>query len=225
MIAAIKYLFYTELLLSLRRSQEWLYPLGFFIIVISLFPLAFTSDPAFLKKYFPGCIWIAALLASLLSLENLFLREIDDGSLDQVLLSSLSPTIVFTIKIVTKWLVTELPLIISTPLLAFLFHLNLYPTLTLCISLLLGTPILILLGCFGAALTIGLKQQGVLLGFLILPLSTPVLIFGVTIVQYSQMGVPMIGAVAFLAGLCLLAITLLPLTISATLRIGLDDAG
>jgi len=223
MIKAIQYLFYTELLLSLRRSQEWLYPIGFFIIVICLFPLAFTPDPIFLQQYFPGCIWIAALLASLLSLENLFLRDVDDGSLDQILLSHISPTLIFLIKILTKWLVTVLPLILLTPILALLFQLSLYSTLALCISLLLGTPILILLGCFGVALTIGLKQQGVLLGFLILPLSIPVLIFGVNIVQYSQMGLPIAGSVAFLAGICLLTITFLPVTISATLRMGLDD--
>jgi heme exporter protein B len=223
MLNAIWFIFCTELRLLLRRSQEWLYPLGFFVIVISLFPLAFTPDPAFLQKYMPGCIWIAALLASLLSIEHVFFTEMEDGNLEQLLLSQIPLTLLMLMKLAAQWIVTELPLILLTPLLGLLFHLPAAVVLALCSSLLLGTPILILIGSLGVALTLGLRQQGVLLGLLILPLVTPVLIFGVTISQSSQEGFSVAGPLAFLAGLSLFAITLIPWAIAATLRVSVDD--
>jgi len=125
-------------------------------------------------------------------------------------------------KLAARWLATELPLIILTPLLGLMFHLSIFTISALSISLLLGTPILILLGSLGAALTLGLRQQGVLLGLLILPLALPVLIFGVTITTQAGTGLAIAGPLAFLAGLLILAITLLPWTIAATLRISLD---
>lgn len=223
MLKVAYYLFYMELILLLRHSQEWLYPLGFFIIIISLFPLAFTPDPVFLQKYVPGCIWIAALLANLLATENIFLSDIEDGYIEQILLSPVPLPVIVLIKLSAQWLATELPLILLTPLIGILFHLSITTTIALCLSLLVGTPILILLGGFGAALILGLKQQGVLLALLILPLVTPVLIFGVNIVQQSQAGLSLAGSLAFLTGLSILAITLLPLAISAALRISMDD--
>lgn len=223
MIKAAFYVFYTELILLLRRSQEWLYPLAFFLIVISLFPLAFTPDPAFLKKYVPGCVWIAALLASLLSVEHIFSTDLEDGHLEQILLSDLPLTAYLLTKLCAQWLVTELPLILITPLIAVMFHLPAFTTIALSLSLLLGTPILTLMGGIGVALTLGLRQQGVLLGLMLLPLVTPVLIFGVNIVQQAQAGISIAGPLSFLAGLTTFAITLIPFTIAATLRISLDD--
>lgn len=223
MLKAVWFVFYTELILLLRRSQEWLYPLGFFIIVISLFPLALTPDPVFLQKFVPGCIWIAALLASLLSIENVFFTDIEDGNLEQLLLSHTPLSLLVLAKLCAQWIVTELPLVILTPLLGVLFHLSMKAILALCLSLLLGTPILTFIGSLGVALTLGLRQQGVLLGLLILPLVTPVLIFGVNIVQQSQSGFSIVGPLAFLGGLFVLAITLLPWVIAASLRISVDD--
>jgi heme exporter protein B len=223
MMKAIWFIFYTEMVLLLRRSQEWLYPLGFFVIVISLFPLAFTPDPAFLQKYIPGCIWIAALLASLLAIEHVFYRDVEDGNMEQLLLSQTPLTLLVMAKLCAQWIVTALPLILLTPMLSLLFHLPLYTMMTLCLSLLLGTPILTLVGSLGAALTLGLRQQGVLLGLLMLPLVTPVLIFGVNIVQRGQSGFAIAGPLAFLAGLAVLAVTLLPWAIGAALRVGFDD--
>lgn len=223
MLKIISAIFRTEFILLLRRSQEWLYPLGFFVIIISLFPLAFTPDPAFLQKYIPGCIWIAALLASLLSVENVFVTEMEDGNLEQLLLSQRPLSIFIIAKVSAQWLVTELPLILLTPVLALMFHLSLTTTIALCLSLLLGTPILTLLGCLGVALTLGLRQQGVLLGLLLLPLVTPVLIFGVSVTQQAQAGFSLAGPLAFLAGLFILSLTLLPPTIAATLRISMDE--
>lgn len=223
MLKAAWFVFQIELLLLLRRSHEWLYPLGFFVIVISLFPLAFTPDPQFLQKFVPGFMWIAALLASLLSIENVFFTDVEDGNIEQLLLSQIPLTLLVLAKLSAQWLVSELPLILLTPLLGSLFHLTLPTMLALSLSLLLGTPILVLIGSLGVALTLGLRQQGVLLGLLILPLVTPVLIFGVNIVQQAQAGFSIIGPLAFLGGLCAFAITLLPWAIAATLRISLDD--
>jgi heme exporter protein B len=216
-------IFYAELILLWRRSQEWLYPLGFFVIVVSLFPLTFTPDPSFLQKYIPGCIWIAALFASILSIESVFLSDLEEGYLEQLMLSPVPLTLSLLAKLSAQWLATQLPLILLTPMLAVFFNLSLATTFALCISLLFGTPILTLLGSLGAALTLGLRQQGVLLGLLILPLVTPVLIMGVNITQQAQAALSIAGPLAFLAGLSVLAITFLPWTIAATLRISLDD--
>lgn len=216
-------IFYAELILLWRRSQEWVYPLAFFIIVISLFPLAFTPDPAFLQKYIPGCIWIAALFASILSIENIFYTDLEEGYMEQLMLSQVPLTISLLAKFSAQWLATQLPLILLIPLLSIFFHLSLVTTLAICFSLLVGTPILILLGSLGVALTLGLRQQGVLLGLLVLPLVTPVLIVGVNIAQQAQAGLSFMGPLAFLTGLSVLAITLLPWTIATTLRVSMDD--
>lgn len=223
MLKTMGFIFYMELVLLLRRSQEWLYPLSFFVIVISLFPMAFTPDPVFLQKYIPGCIWIAALLASLLSVENMFAAELEDGNMDQLLLTQTPLALLMLAKMSAQWLVTQLPLILLTPILGTMFHLSLSTVLLLSVSLLLGTPILTLIGSLCVALTLGLRQQGVLLGLLILPLVTPVLIFGVNLVQQSQGGLAITGPLAFLAGLSVFTITLLPWAIAATLRVSIDD--
>lgn len=223
MLKSICFVFYIEFILLLRRSHEWLYPLGFFVIVMSLFPLAFLPDPIFLQKFMPGCVWIAALFASLLSIKNIFFTDKEDGNLEQLLLSQLPLSFIILAKLCAQWLVTELPLVILTPLLGWLFHLPISTLLALSVSLLLGTPILTLIGSFGVALTLGLRQQGALLGLLILPLVTPVLIFGVNIVQQSQAGFSVAGPLAFLAGFSVFAITLLPWAIAATLRVSMDD--
>ncbi|EKD71707.1 MAG: Heme exporter protein CcmB [uncultured bacterium] len=223
MLTTMWYVFRIEMLLLLRRSQEWLYPITFFLIVITLFPLAFTPDPIFLQKYLAGCVWIAALLASLLAIENIFYTDLEDGHLEQLLLSQPSLTSLMISKLIAQWIMTELPMILLTPIIGLLFHLSFVSTFTLMLALLLGTPILTLIGCFSVALTLGLRQQGVLLGLLMLPLVTPVLIFGVMISQQAQAGLNVSGPIAFLAGLCVLAITLLPWVIAVTLRMSVDE--
>jgi heme exporter protein B len=223
MLNTFWFVFKSELMLLLRRSQEWLYPTGFFVIVISLFPLALTPDPAFLQKCIPGCIWIAALLASLLSVQNIFFTDLEDGNIEQLLLGQTPLTLLILAKLGAQWIVTQLPLIFLTPLLGVMFHLSANVILALCVSLIIGTPILTLLGSLGVALTLGLRQQGVLLGLIFLPLVTPVLIFGVNIVQQTQAGFSISGPLAFLAGLSLLSVTLVPAAIAAALRVSMDD--
>jgi heme exporter protein B len=223
MLKALRFIFYAEMILLLRRSQEWLYPLAFFLIVISLFPLTLTPDPLFLQKFIPGCIWIAALFASLLSMENIFFADKEDGHLEQLLLGEIPLMAILFAKLCAQWLITLFPLILLTPFIGILFHLSAQVSALLFLSLLLGTPILTLMECLCVALTLGLRQQGVLLGLLLLPLITPVLIFGINIITQYQAGLSIKGPLTFLAGLCVLAITLLPPTIAMTLRITLDD--
>lgn len=223
MLTTLRSIFYFEWTLLLRRSQEWLYPLGFFAIVITLFPLAFTPDPVFLQKYVPGCIWIAALLASMLSVEHLFAADIEEAYLEQMVLSQLPLSLLLLTKLAAQWLTTQLPLILLTPIIGILFHLPFSTVWTLCLGLLLGTPVLMLTGCLGTVLTLGLRQQGVLLSLLMLPLVVPILIFGVSIVQQSQAGLSITGPLSFLAGIFFLSITLLPVTIAATIKISLDN--
>jgi heme exporter protein B len=220
MLKSLWLLFYIELILRLRRLQESLYPLGFFLIVITLFPLAFTPDPQFLQQFIPGGIWIAALLASLLSIETIFVADREDGHLEQILLSQLPLTFVLLTKLTAQWVTTQLPLILLVPLLGLLFHLPGMTVFLLSCSLLLGTPILTLIGSMSVALTLGLRQQGVLLGLIMLPLVMPVLIVGVSIVQQAQAGFSVLGPLSFLAGLSVFAITLLPWAIACTLRVG-----
>lgn len=215
--------FRTECLLLWRRSQTWLYPLCFFAIVISLFPLAFTPDPSFLQKYVPGCVWIAALLAGLLSVENIFFADLEDGYLEQLLLSDSPLTAVIFMKMSAQWVIVQLPLVVLTPILGLMFDLPLNAIAALCVSLLIGTPTLLMIGALAAALTIGLRQQGMLLGLLILPLVTPILIFGVNITQQAQAGFSITAPLAFLSGISLLAVILVPWGIAAALKISLDE--
>lgn len=223
MLSTIITLLKSECLLLWRRAHEWLYPIAFFVMVLLLFPLAFSPDPVFLTHYLPGCVWIAALLGSLLSIETIFYTDIEDGLLEQLLISETPFAMILLAKLAAQWVLTELPLILLMPVIGVMFGVSFKVVGLLMVSLLLGTPILTCIGCFGVALTIGLKQQGALLGLLILPLSIPVLIFGVNIVQQAALNLQTLGPIAFLAGLCVLAIVLLPVAIAETIRIGVGD--
>lgn len=218
MLKAAWFVLYTELLLLIRRSQDWLYPVGFFVMIVSLFPMAFSPDPVFLQKYLPGCIWIAALLSSLLAIQTLFLSDMEEGYLEQVLLSELPLSLFVISKLTAHWIATTLPLILLTPVLGVLFHVSGNIIWLLSLSLLIGTPILLLLGAFSVSLTLGLRQQGILLGILMLPLVVPVLIFGVNISQLAQAQFSVLGPLLFLSGLSVLSITFLPYIIAVTIR-------
>ena len=212
-----------ELILLLRRSQEWLYALSFFLIVMSLFPIAFSPDPLLLQKLIPGCLWIAVLFANLLSIQTIFFTDMEEGCLEQYFLSPFSFTLIIFAKLCAQWFVTSLPLILMTPLLGWLFGLSFSINLILMTTLLLGTPIISLLSSLVVALTMGLRQQGVMLSLIVLPLLTPVLIFGVNIVQQFAAGFLVRGALAFLAGILFLSLTTLPWTIAMTLKLALED--
>jgi len=223
MLTHLCFILQIELLQKWRHPQEWLHPLAFFLMLIVLFPLTLTTDPHFLSLFFPGYLWTSALLASLLSIQTVFSSEMEEGHIEQLFFSEVPLPIILIIKLVIHWLITQLPLIMLTPLLGWLFHLSTTSIAVLCISLLLGTPILTFTSSAGVALTIGLKQQGVLLSLLILPLLIPILLFGINIVKQSEQGISILGSCAALAGIALLAVTLLPFAMTAALRFSLDE--
>ncbi len=210
-----------DLLLSLRRRSEFSNPLFFYVIVVSLFPLAISPAPKTLQMIAPGVIWVAALLATLLALEHLFRSDYDDGSLEQLVLSPHPLAALVFAKVVAHWLVTGLPLLLLTPMLAMFLHLSAQQTSILLLTLFLGTPTLSLLGAVGAALTVGLRNRGLLLALLILPLYIPVLIFAVASVVNAGVGVVVTGQLAVLGALCVLALCLTPVTTAAALKVTL----
>lgn len=211
-----------DLTLSFRNRGELLNPLLFFIIVVSLFPLAVSPEKAVLSQMAAGVIWVAALLATLLSIERLFRSDFEDGTLEQLLLSPQPMAILVLAKVLAHWLVSGLPLIIVSPLLAMLLHLSSDNVGVLMLSLLLGTPVLSLLGAIGVALTVALRKGGMLLTLLVLPLYTPVLIFGANVVQAASQGMDISGQIMLMSAILILALFLAPIAIGAALRISVS---
>lgn len=211
-----------DLLLAFRQRSDIITPLVFFIIVASLFPLGVGPEPETLRTIAPGVIWVAALLATLLSLQRLFGHELYDGTLEQLLLSPQSASLLVSAKVFTHWLTTGLPLVIISPLLGIQLGLSEEAIKMTVISLLLGTPILSLIGAIGAALTLGLRGGGVLVALLILPLYIPVLIFASSAVVASAAGYPTDAQLSLLAAYLCVGLVLAPWVCAASLRISLD---
>ena len=219
---------FTQLLLRearllCRRPAELLNPLVFFGIVVALFPLAVGPESKLLETLSPGLVWVAALLAVLLSLDGLFRSDFEDGSLEQWVLSPHPLPLLVLAKVLAHWLFSGLALVQLAPLLALMLGLPARCLPVLLISLLLGTPILSLLGAVGAALTVGLKRGGLLLALLILPLYIPVLILGSGALQSALQGLPTAGHLLWLASLTALAVTLTPFAIAAGLKISVGE--
>jgi heme exporter protein B len=211
-----------DLLLALRRKSEMLMTLFFFVIVASLFPLGIGADPGLLRKIAPGVLWVGALLASMLSLNRMFAQDYADGTLEQMALSP-EPLALFAVaKVFAHWLVSGLPLVLIAPVLGLQFDLD-EPTLgVLVLSLLLGTPLLSLVGAIGAALTLGVRGGGLLVSLLTLPLYIPALIFGAGAVEAHVAGLGAGGNLSLLAALLVLAAFFSPLATTAALRIALE---
>lgn len=210
-----------DLLLFFRRRAEVVNPLLFFIIVVTLVPLGVGPEKTTLQVMAPGVIWVAALLAAMLSLEGIFRSDFDDGSLEQVVLSPHPLSVLVLAKVLAHWLVSGLPLVLLGPLLGASLFLPGQAMGTLVLSLLLGTPVLSLVGAIGVALTIGVRRGGVLLSLLVLPLYVPVLIFGASAVGSAAAGLPVDGPLALLGALLVLALTLAPAAAAAALRISI----
>lgn len=210
-----------DLTLAFRHRGEMANPLLFFVLVVSLFPLAIGPDPRVLQSLAPGVIWVAALLAAMLSLEGMFRSDFDDGALEQMLLSACPPALLVLAKVIAHWLVTGLPLLALAPLLGVLLHLPAAAMPTLVFTLLLGTPVLSLVGAIGVALTIGVRRGGLLLSLLILPLYVPVLIFAASAVGDAAHGFAVGAQLMFLGAMLALALTLAPIATGAALRISL----
>lgn len=211
-----------DLTLAWRRRADVLSTLFFFVIVVSLFPLGIGPETQLLRLIAPGVVWVAALLASMLSLSRLFASDYEDGSLEQLLLTPQPLYLVVLGKILALWIVSGVPLALISPLLGLQFGLSTDTLVVLVVSLLLGTPALALIGAIGAALTLGLRGGGVLISLLVLPLYIPVLIFGAGAVDASIMGSSSQGSLSLLAAMLVLALVFSPWATAAALRISLE---
>jgi heme exporter protein B len=211
-----------DLMLAWRRRADVLSTLFFFIIVASLFPLGIGPETTLLRTIAPGVVWVAALLASMLSLGRVFANDYQDGTLEQMLLTPQPLYLVVVGKVLAQWLVSEVPLVLIAPLIGVQFDLAPDALFILFISLLLGTPILSLIGSIGAALTLGLRGGGVLISLLILPLYIPVLIFGAGAVDASITGMSPQANLYLLAAFLVVSLVFAPWATSAALRISLE---
>ena len=211
-----------DLLVTIRNPSDMLNPLAFFVIVISLFPLGVGPGKDVLSQIAPGVIWVAALLATLLSMDAMFRSDYDDGSLEQMAVSKEPLYTIVGGKILSHWLLTGLPLTLLSPVLAGMLFVNSSGMGAVVLSLLVGTPILSLLGSIGAGLTVGLRKGGVLIAILILPLYIPVLILGTTMVQAGMMHQPYTGHILWLSAILALSLGLAPIATSASVRISLS---
>jgi heme exporter protein B len=211
-----------DLLLVMRRKSEVLTILFFCVIVTSLFPLGIGADTALLRKIAPGVIWVTALLSTMLGLQRLFATDFADGTLEQMALSPAPLVLLVGGKIVAHWLVCGLPLALLAPVIGIQFDLDASTLGTVILTLLIGTPILSLIGSIGAALTLGVRGGGVLLSLVILPLYIPVLIFGAGAVYAQSVGLDVGGHYSLLAALLVLALFFAPWVTTAAVRIAIE---
>lgn len=212
-----------DLLLAMRRRTDVLTTLFFFVIVVSLFPLGVGTERQVLRILGPGVVWVAALLASMLALERLFAADYEDGTLEQMLLTAQPLALLVLAKVAAHWLLTGLPLVLIAPLIGMQYHLSDTAIGVMMLALLLGTPVLSLIGAIGAALTLGLRGGGILLSLLILPLYIPVLVYGAGAVEVSTVEVADTQPYLMLLGAFLLSsLVLAPLASSAALRISIE---
>ncbi|MEY6431669.1 heme exporter protein CcmB [Thioalkalicoccus limnaeus] len=209
-----------DITLAMRRRTDVLTTLFFFIIVVSLFPLGVGSEQEILRKLGPGVVWVAALLASMLALERLFAADYEDGTLEQMLLAGQPLSWLVLAKVCAHWLLTGLPLVLIAPLIGMQYYLSETAILVTMLALLVGTPVLSLIGAIGAALTLGLRGGGILLSLLILPLYVPVLIYGSGAVAVELDGVQ--PFFYLLGAFLVLSLLFAPIASAAALRIALE---
>jgi heme exporter protein B len=222
MTAAFLALIGRDLRLSVRQGADALLVLAFFVLAVLLFPFGVGPSPDILARIATGIVWATALLAALLSLDRLFLADYEDGSLDQIALSPLPLELAIVAKSAAHWLAAGLPLTLFSPVLGLMLHLPADGMAALVASLLLGTPVMSLIGGIGAALTLGARRGAALLPLLVLPLYIPVLIFGVAAVEAASQGLDVLPRLGFLAGFLLAALALGPWAAAAALRQALE---
>lgn len=208
--------------LAARSRGEVIQALAFFVVVVSLFPLAIGPESALLKRIAPGVVWVAALLSVLLTLPRILANDYADGTLEQLALSVYPLPLIVAGKILAHWLMAGLPLALVSPLLGLQFGLEARELVVLFTSLMLGTPVLSLIGAIGAALTLGVRGGSILLALLVLPLYIPVLIFGAGAVEQAMVGVDVSANLSLLGALLLLGGLAVPLTVAMAVRISLD---
>lgn len=211
-----------DLRLAARRRIEALLPLVFFVVAVSLFPLGVGPEPQTLRQIAPGIVWVCALLAAMLSVNTLYATDWSDGSLEQMLLAPSHAIAVAAAKATAHWVVSGLPLIAAAPVIGLLFDMSGPALGALVFSLMLGTPILSLLGGLGAALTLGLRSGGMLLILIVLPLATPALIFGAGAVGAVETGLSAAGHYSLLGALFIATALGAPWATAAALRISTE---
>lgn len=218
----MKALLVRELRLLKKNQETAANPLIFFVLMISLFPLGISPEGALLRQMAPGIIWIGALLASVTALDSLFKSDFEDGTLQQILLSPGSQFWLIVGKVFVHWLTSGFPVVLLAPVLGLGLGLGAEASAVLTLGLLLGTPLITLIGAIGAALTVGLRQGGALLSLMVLPLYVPALIFGTQAVVASMDGLPISSQLLLLASQLVLAATLAPWAILAALRLSAE---
>ncbi|MFP6696712.1 MAG: heme exporter protein CcmB [Alphaproteobacteria bacterium] len=211
-----------DLRLAVRQGGATLLALVFFVLTVTLFPLGVGPEPAILARIAPGVLWVAALLAAMLSLDRLFQSDFEDGSLEQLVLSGLPVGGVVLAKIIAHWMTTGFPLLLAAPFLAVLLNMNGEGFTALMLTMLIGTPALSLIGAIGAALTLTVRRGGVLLSLLVLPLYIPVLIFGVSAIDAAVHGLNAKPHLLLLAALTVACLPLCPWAAAAAVKLSLD---
>jgi len=219
---AFIFLLKRDLTLVFRNRGELANPLLFFVLVITLFPLAIGAEPELLSRIAPGIIWVAALLAAMLSLDGIFRSDFEDGSLEQLLLSAHPMPVLVLAKVCAHWLVTGLPLLIIAPVLAEMLGMVEEAQPILMLTILIATPVLSLIGSIGVALTIGLRKGGIILSLLVLPLYVPVLIFAASAIESSAMGLNASAQISMLLAFLFLAASLSPWATAAALKMSMS---
>ncbi len=222
MVSMFRWMVWRDLLLAWRRRTDVLATLFFFIIVVSLFPLGIGPEPQLLRTIAPGVVWVAALLASMLALGRTFGNDFQDGTLEQLLLTPQPLYLIVLAKVLAQWIVSEVPLVVVAPLLGLQFGLSQRTLWVMTVSLLLGTPVLSLIGSIGAALTLGLRAANVLVALLVLPLYIPVLIFGTGAIEATVTGIDPQPYLLLLGAALVLALAFAPWATSAALRISVE---
>ncbi|HJN96347.1 MAG: heme exporter protein CcmB [Gammaproteobacteria bacterium] len=211
-----------DLLIAYKRKNDMVNPFMFFLIVASLFPIGISPDSERLAEIAAGVLWISALLASLLAMDNLYRADYEDGSLEQLLLSPHPLYFMVLAKNIAHWLVSGLPVVLISPLIAYMLNLPSESYMTLFVTLLLGTPVFSLLGSIGVALTVGLGSRGLILAVITLPMSVPVLIAGTLAIEQTSNGASLGGYLAILGAMLVASISLAPLASGAALRISVN---
>jgi heme exporter protein B len=221
-LSMFRWIVWRDLLLAWRRRSDVLATLFFFIIVVSLFPLGIGPEQQLLRTIAPGVVWVAALLASMLALGRTFGNDYQDGTLEQLMLTPQPLYLIVLAKVLAQWLVSEVPLVLVAPVLGLQFGLSQNTLAVMTVSLLLGTPVLSLVGSIGAALTLGLRSANVLVALLVLPLYIPVLIFGAGAIEATVSGAEAQPYLLLLGATLVLALTFAPWATAAALRISVE---
>ncbi|MBD1582257.1 heme exporter protein CcmB [Pseudoalteromonas sp. S16_S37] len=211
-----------DVTLAFRQRSEIVNPLLFFLIVITLFPLAIGPEPALLARMAPGIIWVAALLSTMLGLDKLFRDDFNDGSLEQLIASPYPLSLSVLAKVSAHWTTTGLPMVIMAPVFALLMNLEAQALGATVLTLLIGTPLLSFIGAIGAALTVGLQKGGILMSLLVLPLYIPVLIFATSAIDTSSMSLAYGGQLAILGAMLAIACVCAPIAISSALKVSVS---